>query len=33
MELEAKVKWGVGQGCVCDNEQCTHTIRFLSVCV
>ena len=33
VELEAKVRWGVGQYCVCDTEQCTYTIRFLSHCV
>ena len=25
VELEAKVRWSVGQDCVCDTEQCTYT--------
>ena len=33
VEQETKVRWGVGQVCVCDTEQCTYTIRFPSLCV
>ena len=33
VEQETKVRWGVGQDCVCDTEQCTYTIRFPSLCV
>ena len=25
VEQETKVRWSVGQDCVCDTEQCTYT--------